>query len=141
MDATVNELAQMLISSWVLARPEDPLPTSDGILDAALQECVRDGEFPVWFRDRLRFSSDVSGVRCIELAAILEEAQASKLTEAPNPTYTRTVVRATQFMAESMAFDLDLPVADVETWGKALVAAVERQISAYDNPVGSVSAV
>lgn len=141
MDATVNELAQMLISSWVMVRPQAPLPTSEGILDAALLECVGRGEFPKWFRDRLRFSNDVSGVRCIELAAILEEAQASKLTEAPNPTYTRTVVRATPFMAESMAFELDVAVEDVQSWGRSLVDAVDRQILAHDSHAIGMSSV
>src|SRR4051794_3370545 len=128
--ATINDLAQVLISAWVLGggAPDEELPSSDGILDAALRDVVVAGAFPDWFQQKLRLTETPFGVECLELGAVLDEAQASRLTSAPNPSYTRTEVMATSFMARSMLFDLGVDEDAAREWGGKLHGAVERQM-------------
>jgi len=133
--ATINDLAQVLLSAWVLGGPEDKdkvLPISDGVLDAALRDLVRTDAFPSWFRQKLRFTEGTFGVQCLELGAILDEAQASRLTSAPNPSYIRTEVRVTDFMAQAMLFELDVDEEDARSWGVALRAAVQQHAAAVN---------
>ena len=87
----LHQIAQLLISSWVLAgdegESETTIPTSHGILDRALQALAQEGVLPKWAADQLHFTDSRIGRQCVELPEILDWAQMADLTSVPNPYY------------------------------------------------------
>src|SRR5262245_26614737 len=71
--------AEVLAALWKLgAQENDLLPTSHGILDRALRDCLE--ELPEALRTGLSFGITGVGLRCYELPDILLAAQEALLT-------------------------------------------------------------
>jgi hypothetical protein len=120
-----HRLAQLVIACWRLSGENARIPTSHGVLDRALKTVVGSGGLPEWARRRLHFVDSRIGLQCIELPSILEWAQRSQLTSAPNPSYETTEVQISDKLAEQLLQNLD--VSDPQTaieWGKQLRNAV-----------------
>lgn len=129
----IHRLAQLVIACWRLSGENTRIPTSHGVLDRALKTAVNSGAFPEWARKRLHFVDSRIGLQCIELPSILEWAQRSQLTSAPNPSYETTDVQISDRLAEGLLKNLE--VGDLKTavsWGKQLrnaVAEVEQSLA------------
>lgn len=123
----VNDAAQLLVACWSLGEDKAaPLPTSHGILDHALRSAVEEKAFPEWFRRALHFSDSRIGLQCVELPAMLDWAQRSELTSAPNPSYQRAELRISQRAARALLHDLDVEQTDAARWGHSLRDAAEE---------------
>jgi hypothetical protein len=85
------EKAELLVALWRLGDGgEARIPTSHGVLDRALKDCVED--LPTELRDGLSFGVTSVGLRCYELPDILLAAQEAEYTTEPNPTYLSSLV-------------------------------------------------
>ena len=91
MMASRYDQAEVLAALWKLSAAEDALlPTSHGILDRALKDCL--DQLPETLREGLSFGVTGVGLRCYELPGILLAAQEALLTSEPNPTYLSSMV-------------------------------------------------
>lgn len=89
--ASRYDQAELLAALWKLGASDDALlPTSHGILDRALNDCL--DQLPEALREGLSFGVTGVGLRCYELPSILLAAQEALLTSEPNPTYLSSVV-------------------------------------------------
>lgn len=122
---TTHDLARVLISSWVLSGDERVIPTSDGILDLALRDAVKNGAFSGSYGGALHFVESRMGLQCLELESILEEAQQSGLASVPNPSYKKAVVEATPRVARWILARMDVSEEEARRWGKILRDSVE----------------
>ncbi len=122
------EFASFLIASWRLAAGTRRLPTSDGILDRALDKCS--SSLPGRFESQLHFVDTVVGKQCRDLPYILRAAQESYLTSEPNPTYLTSQIKIDEPEAYRLLIGLELDLKDGEVFGDALVMAVDSEISA-----------
>ncbi len=124
MEVAVNRLydvAQLIVSSWVLASKQEGLPTSHGVLDRALRVAHESGSIPGWADQELHFTDSRTGLRCIELPAILEWAQNSELTNAPNPSYKTAHVKVSDRVARAILRALEVPDEQAAELGRVLV--------------------
>jgi hypothetical protein len=113
------ELAEYLAASWRLANGgEERMPTSHGVLDAALYD-LRDS-LPEHLRDAISFGNTRVGFRCYELPQILYCAQANLLTSEPNPTYLTTSIQIDEGAARRLLKRKGLGLDDARTFGKRL---------------------
>lgn len=115
--------AELLTALWRLGAPEEPLPTSHGILDRALFR-LRD-RLPAAIGQELSFSTTTVGLRCLELPAILLAAQEALLTTEPNPTYLSTQVTLDEDSARQIVVDADLSSSQARLIGAELLEAVK----------------
>lgn len=115
-----HRLAQLLVASWRLSEGTSRIPTSHGILDRALKAVVRDGELPQWASEALNFIDSRVGLQCAELPEVLDWAQRSQLTTAPNPSYETTEVQISERVARHLLGGLQVSVEEAERLGKAL---------------------
>jgi hypothetical protein len=120
------EVTQLLVSCWLLANNDRPIPTSHGLLDHALKSAWDNGAFPDWARKALHFVDARVGLQCVELPAILDWAQSAELTTAPNPSYRFTQVRVSQGLARRLVRQLQVPEEAAVAWGKLLSAGIEE---------------
>src|SRR5438874_10759735 len=95
----LHRLAKLLVCCWALGGDEKELPTSNGILDRALQLLKETPSLPDWFWEPLHFADSRVGLQCVELPDILDWAQTAELTEVPNPSYQRTRIKVNQVVA------------------------------------------
>lgn len=123
---TSHRLAELLVVAWRLGTDSDRIPTSHGILDRALRSVHGADALPKWAVDELHFTDSRVGLQCVELPAILEWAQRSQLTTAPNPSYESAQVQISPWLAESMVDDLDLTMDELKSLGGHLAKAVEE---------------
>jgi hypothetical protein len=121
-----HRLAELLVVAWRLGADTDRIPTSHGILDRALKKVHDTGNLPDWARDRLHFTDSRVGLQCIELPGVLEWAQRSQLTTAPNPSYESTQVQISLWLAETMVDDIGLTVDELKKLGGRLASAVDE---------------
>lgn len=120
------DYAELIAALWTLgAAPGDRLPTSHGILDAALQSIVGRPEFPSQFRDGLTFGVTSVGLRCFELPDILLAAQEALITTEPNPTYLTTEVTLDRDSARQIVVGAGLTTRDASELGRALKDAIQ----------------
>jgi hypothetical protein len=118
------EFAEFLTSAWKLANDGERLPTSHGVLDAALFE-LKD-QLPQRFHDTLSFGNTRVGFRCYELPDVLYCAQANLLTSEPNPTYLTTQVQIEQGTARRLMRRQNIGADAASAFGKHLKSAIER---------------
>jgi len=133
--SNLYELAEFLVASWRLANPDMKMPTSHGILDAALDR-VKD-KLPERFRGKLTFGNTRVGFRCYELPQILYCAQANLLTSEPNPTYLTTEVQISDETALVLLYRRHLDPNDAENFGKELRERVEEVLQEDNRQVGA----
>jgi hypothetical protein len=134
--SNLYELAEFLVASWKLANPEGKMPTSHGILDAALDR-VKD-QLPARFAGKLTFGNTRVGFRCYELPQILYCAQANLLTSEPNPTYLTTEVQISEETALVLLYRRDLDATQAEEFGQALgkaVTSVVEEVAGKQNSI------
>src|SRR5690242_17879142 len=104
----ILNLAQLLVSCWVVSGDDRTIPTSQLLLDRALQIATEKGIFPQWAREKLHFVDSRIGLQCVELSTILKLAQTAQLTSAPNPSYQKTVVQISPEVAEYLLQQLEV---------------------------------
>lgn len=121
-----HKLAQLLVACWRLGGDPPRIPTSHGLLDRALKQATDTGCFPEWARKQLHFVDSRVGLQCVELPGILEWAQRSQLTTAPNPSYDTTEVQISSRVAGRLLAPLGVTLDDAKAWGKALREELER---------------
>ncbi|HTU24830.1 MAG TPA: hypothetical protein VMF30_05505 [Pirellulales bacterium] len=119
-----HRLAQLIASCWRVSGEGSRIPTSNGLLDRALKATWDAGGFPDWARDRLHFVDSRIGLQCVEVPEILEWAQRSQLTSAPNPSYETTEVQISENAAKRLLGSLDVSEGDAAKWGKSLRCAM-----------------
>jgi hypothetical protein len=100
------------------------MPTSHGILDRALKDCL--AELPSALRENLSFGVTGVGLRCYELPDILLAAQEALLTSEPNPTYLSSVVVLDEDAARQIVLSHGLSTQDAREIGRHLKASVDR---------------
>jgi len=115
--------AELLAALWKLGGVRDErLPTSHGILDRALKQCL--GELPEQLRSGLTFGVTSVGLRCYELPDILLAAQEAMLTSEPNPTYLASIVTIDESRARQIAVSYGMSTGQAKSIGERLRAAV-----------------
>ena len=124
-----HRLAQLIVSCWQLGGQNARIPTSHGLLDRALKAVWESGEFPEWARERLHFADSRIGLQCVELPSILEWAQRSQLTSAPNPSYETTEVQIGDRVAQRLLKELEVTEEQGKTWGTKLRSAIEQAVA------------
>lgn len=123
------DTTEFLVSCWILSGDDERIPTSQGILDRALQAAVENESCPYWVRDQLHFVDSRIGLQCVELPALLDWAQRAQLTSAPNPSYQSTQVQVSERVARQMLRDLEVAERQAENWGKLLRQCVKQESS------------
>jgi hypothetical protein len=120
------EQAEVLTALWKLGTVDDDdmLPTSHGILDRALKECLE--ELPEPLRAGLSFGVTGVGLRCYELPDILLAAQEALLTTEPNPTYLSSMVTLDDDGARQIVLLHGLSTTRARDIGRHLKASVDR---------------
>jgi hypothetical protein len=119
------EIAELLTALWRLGRSEeDRLPTSHGILDRALKDCL--GDLPEPLRNGLSFGETGVGLRCYELPEILLAAQEALLTSEPNPTYLSTMVTLDEDTARQIVLSHGLSTVAARGIGQRLRERVNQ---------------
>ena len=133
----LHDLAQLVISCWRLSTDDPKIPTSNGVLDQALERAVAEGAFPEWARSSIHFVDSRIGLQCVELTSILEWAQRAQLTTAPNPSYQMTEVQVSPRVARALLHRLQVSDEEASRWGSALQHAIKdaTQQSRTDSPV------
>lgn len=136
MNPGIHEIADVLISSWILSGETlsgeaARIPTSHGLLDRALKHAVERKALPEWAREKLHFVDSRTGLHCVELNSILNMAQRVNLTSAPNPTYRSAEVQVGPAVAEELLEELDIPIDEARNWGVILREEVKRVITEF----------
>lgn len=116
----VHRLAQLITACWRVSGESTRIPTSHGLLDRALKATTEAGALPEWARKKLHFVDSRIGLQCVEVPDILEWAQRSQLTSAPNPSYETTEVQIGNRVATHLLEQLGITEADGVAWGKRL---------------------
>jgi hypothetical protein len=114
--------AELLAALWKLAANEERIPTSHGILDRALKECI--AELPTELQEGLTFGVTGVGLRCYQLPDILLAAQEAMLTSEPNPTYQSSIVTIDVGRAREIAVSYGLSTDAAKAAGERLRSAV-----------------
>ncbi|MBI3449258.1 MAG: hypothetical protein HY049_10125 [Acidobacteria bacterium] len=117
---TINDLTHLIVACWRLGGDDEEIPTSHGLLDRALRDAVVRDAFPQWARDALHFVDARIGLHCVELPDILDWAQRSELTKAPNPSYSVTEVQISDRLALLLLRNLGVGELDARKWGELL---------------------
>jgi hypothetical protein len=121
---TRYDQAELLTALWSLGSGEDRLPTSHGILDRALKDCL--AEIPQVLRNGLSFSDTNVGLRCFQLPDILLAAQEALLTSEPNPTYLSTLVTLDEDGARQIVVSHGISTIQARKIGEHLKESVNK---------------
>jgi hypothetical protein len=125
---TFQDIAQLLVSSWALAQPDESrIPVSHGAFDRVLKKVFDEGLLPSWASDGLHFSDTRVGMRCVELPDILEWAQLGELTSAPNPTYRYAEVQVNENTAAKLVRWLDVPEDQARHLGRRMKELIDTE--------------
>jgi hypothetical protein len=130
--------AEILASLWKLGAGDELLPTSHGILDRALKDCLLD--LPDALRNDLSFGITSVGLRCYEIPDILLAAQEALLTSEPNPTYLATEVTLNDDRARQIVLSHGLSTDQARKIGRELKASVDRIRRDFSPDVGQPTA-
>ena len=114
--------AELLAALWKLGANEERIPTSHGILDRALKECLSDLPGPL--KEGLTFGMTGVGLRCYQLPDILLAAQEAMLTSEPNPTYLSSIVAIDQSRAKQIAVSYGMSTNQARVIGDKLRSVV-----------------
>lgn len=98
------------------------------------------GALPDWARQQLHFVDSRIGLQCVELPAILDSAQRAELTEAPNSSYKRTVIKISPQAARQIVKRLNISPEQAADWGRMLGEAVGQAEKQFEEHVG-ISAI
>lgn len=128
MTRQIQDITELMVASWILSDNDPKIPTSHGLLDRGLRDVIAGGAFPTWAKTRLHFVDSRVGLQCVELPAILDWAQRSQLTTAPNPSYQTTHIQVSQWAARALLRDLEVDEAQAVEWGHKLRAAVREAV-------------
>lgn len=120
-----HRLAQLIAACWRVSGENSRIPTSHGLLDRALKATCEANGFPDWARERLHFVDSRIGLQCIEVPDILEWAQRSQLTSAPNPSYEATEVQISPRLASHLLTQLGVQSQEACDWGRLLRAEID----------------
>jgi hypothetical protein len=132
----IHDLAQLLVSSWSLAASQDQarlIPTSHGIFDRALKMVADEGLLPSWAMERLHFVDSRIGLQCVELPVILDWAQKSELTAAPNPSYRTTHVQVSPAVARKLLRRISVGEVEAQKLGQGLRDAFNQLHASLDS--------
>ncbi len=121
-----HRLAQLVTAAWRLSGESSRIPTSHGLLDRALKQTAEGHAFPKWAEDRLHFVDSRIGLQCVELPSILEWAQRSQLTSAPNPSYETTEIQISDRVARHLLVGLGVTEAEAQSLGFQLRKAISQ---------------
>ncbi len=121
-----HRLAQLIVSCWRFSGSGNLIPTSHGLLDRALKAVWDSGGFPEWARERLHFVDSRIGLQCVELPSILEWAQRSQLTSAPNPSYETAEVQISDRVAARLLKELQITEDQSRKLGVSLRSAMDQ---------------
>lgn len=124
----LQDIAELLVASWVLSREGidvDPLPTSRGLLDRALERALKNGAFPEEWRERLHFVDSRVGLQCVELESVISTAQRAEFTTEPNPSYETTHIKISANAARALLRRNRVDEDVAKRWGVALHQAVD----------------
>jgi len=130
-----HQLAQLITACWRISGDSPRIPTSHGLLDRALKLTCEAGAFPKWVHERLHFVDSRIGLQCVEVPGILEWAQRSQLTSAPNPSYETTEVQISERVAKHLLSQLGIGADAAIEWGNTLRHAIsdaENQLIGLD---------
>ena len=130
-----HRIAQLLVACWRLGGDESRIPTSQGLLDRALKAATEKGVFPAWAVKRLHFVDSRIGLQCAELPGILEWAQRSQLTTAPNPSYETTEVQISKRVARRLLNSLGVSPEEAKKWGETIrdeIGNATRELSEFE---------
>ena len=117
-------IAEFLAAAWRLSGDDDQIPTSHGILDAALFAMSEDlAEVP---GGPLTFALDSGGRVWREREEVLSAAQEAGLTSEPNPSYRTTQVQISGWAAKRVLYGLEVDPGRTVEFGRRLRAEVER---------------
>ena len=124
---SVQDIAELLIASWILAGDDEPGPlsTSHGLLDRALRQALEKGAFPATWRERLHFVDSRTGLQCVELDGVIGAAQRAEFTQEPNPSYRETRIKIGPRAARILLRRQGVQEEDAKNWGRALHEALE----------------
>lgn len=130
-----HRLSQLIAACWRISGEGTRIPTSHGLLDRALKATCETGGFPSWARESLHFVDSRIGLQCVEVPDILEWAQRSQLTSAPNPSYETTEVQISKRAANHLLVQLGVSADEAAAWGQQLrhaMQSAEEQLVALD---------
>lgn len=143
--ARLQDIAELLVASWVLSGAEgnapEPLPAPHGILDRALQQAMDAGAFPEDWAQRLHFVDSRVGLKCVELQAVIDVAQQAEFTSEPNPSYKATRIKIGSRAARALLRRHGNITEEMAMrWGALLHEAVEQTRTAQDQFLEELSA-
>ncbi len=115
---TPQDLAELLLASWVLSGPNDQIPIGQGLLDRALKGAIEKGAFLAW--GQLHFVDSRVGLRCAELEGILDAAIAAELAFYVSPSFTTIQPTFGLRVAQALLKRHEVDETDARTWGTLL---------------------
>jgi hypothetical protein len=122
----IHRLAQLIAACWRVSGESSRIPTSHGLLDRALKATTEAGALPEWARGKLHFVDSRIGLQCVEIPDLLEWAQRSQLTSAPNPSYETTEVQISERAAKHLLVQLGIRQEDAKSWGTTLRTEMQK---------------
>lgn len=130
----LQDLTEVIVASWILSGGESRMPSSHGLMDRALKTATERGAFGS-LAEPLHFADSRVGLQCVELPAILDWAQRSQLTTAPNPSYHFTEVQISSRAAQAILADLGISPEDAIRWGNLLREGVKEARHCVENHI------
>ncbi len=128
--ATPQDVAQLIVSSLVIADPNDSrVPVGHGVLDRALKTAADEKLLPEWAIEALHFANTRVGMRCVELTDILGWAQFAELTSTPNPSYQYVVLQVNERTAARLLQWIEVPEEQARSIGQRLRAIVKAELT------------
>lgn len=118
-------ITKLLYCSWLLSG-QTSIPTTPGVLDAALQKVLQSGAFPEWMQKELHFVNSNMGLICEELPYIQKLATQAKITSDPNPSYTTSEIVVGELYASRALGKLDITEDQAIDWGNQLKSATDE---------------
>lgn len=118
----VYEIAEYLISGWLLANPGVSLPINDGRLDIALHHTIQSKHLP--HVEILSFGNTRTGFRCYELHDILHAAFNNLLLSAPTPAHSMAKPIIDSTTALSLLRRRNLNVDDAKSFATELLQQI-----------------
>lgn len=123
---SINKVSQFIISCWRISGDDTRIPTSHHLLDRALKKIHDLNILPDWVKKSLHFTDSRIGLQCVELPSILEWAQRSQLTTAPNPSNESTEVQISKVLATHFLNNLDISCDTAKKCGEQLRNAIDE---------------